>query len=393
MLLTIKIIAGVYFNKMKKEVIGKMDRFNQSTFRIGVSGHQQIGDETTFKFVSQHLRELLTLYKEQAFQRGHQIVAYSSLAVGADQLFAQTALDLDIPLEAVIPCAHYEELYTSAEALDAYRHLLNLCQHVHSFSEKPCSEEVFLHAGYWIVDHSDMLIFIWNGRPPMGKGGTGDIATYARLKNLPYVHLHTLRHTIKHYGQSTNSSTVTIHTSPKRDFTTAKRTIYQGPVLAVNQYRLRMPTGEEIVRDIVERPESVLILPVGQQQTVLLIEEYDLGAGAWQFKLPGGKVHDATPDGLRMQAEMELREELGYRAGKVGKLLDFYSHPGYVAHKVHLFVAEELEWDPLEMEDQEEVHVWTLKLEEALAATQRDYRCDPEAALALWLYAGCVPHG
>ncbi len=35
---------------------------------------------------------------------------------------------------------------------------------------------------------------------------------------------------------------------------------------------------ETRVRDIVEHPESVLVLPVGQKGTVLLIEEYDLGA-------------------------------------------------------------------------------------------------------------------
>ncbi len=137
--------------------------------------------------------------------------------------------------------------------------------------------------------------------------------------------------------------------------------MYQGPVLTVNQYRLRMPDGKEIVRDIVERPESVLVLPVGQKQTVLLIEEYDLGAESWQLTIPGGKVDDPTPEGILKRAEMELREETGYRAGRLEKLLDFYSHPGYIAHKVHLFVAYDLEWDPLELDDQEEIRVQTLR--------------------------------
>jgi hypothetical protein len=47
-----------------------------------------------------------------------------------------------------------------------------------------------------------------------------------------------------------------------------------------------------------------------------------------------------------------------------------------------------LEWDPLEVEDGEEICVQTFTLDEALAATQVAYRCDPEAALAIWLYAG-----
>jgi hypothetical protein len=40
------------------------------------------------------------------------------------------------------------------------------------------------------------------------------------------------------------------------------------------------------------------------------------------------------------------------------------------------------------MEDGEEIRVHTFTFEDALAATKEDYRCDPEAALALWLYAG-----
>jgi hypothetical protein len=121
---------------------------------------------------------------------------------------------------------------------------------------------------------------------------------------------------------------------------------------------------------------------------VILIEEYDLDAENWQLTLKGGKVTDPMPNGICKQAEVELRKEIGYRPDKLEKLLDFYSHPGYTAHKVHLLVAYDLEWDPLEMEDGEEIRAHTFTSDEALAATKKDYRCDPEAVLALWLYAG-----
>ena len=54
--------------------------------------------------------------------------------------------------------------------------------------------------------------------------------------------------------------------------------------------------------------------------------------------------------------------------------------------QVYSCVEYNLEWDPSEMEDGEEIRVHTFTLDEALAATRIDYRCDPEAALALWLY-------
>ncbi len=42
------------------------------------------------------------------------------------------------------------------------------------------------------------------------------------------------------------------------------------------------------------------------------------------------------------------------------------------------------------MEDGEEIRVHSLTLGEELAATKVDYRCDHEAALALWLDAGHI---
>ncbi len=301
---------------------------------------------------------------------------------GSDRLFVKTALELNIPVEAVLPCARYEEIFTSAQARAEYHQLLERCQDVHRLPLQECSDDAYLAAGQWIVDQSDVMILVWNGYPAAGRSGTGDIANYARLVRRPFVHVHTRLHTTKVYGSLLSPSEVSPHMTPRREFSVAKQTVYQGNVLAVNQYRLRMPNGEEIERDIVERPESVLVLPVGQQGTVLLIEEYDLGAGVWQLTLPGGKLTDSTPEGIREQAERELREEIGYRPGRVEKLLDFYSHPGYIAHKVHLLVAHDLEWDPLEMEKQEEIRIQTFTLEEALAATRKDYRCDPEAALS-----------
>jgi hypothetical protein len=66
--------------------------------------------------------------------------------------------------------------------------------------------------------------------------------------------------------------------SAKRGYVVEQQSVYQGQVLTVSHYRLQMPNGKVIERDIVERPESVLVLPIGQKDNVILIEEYDLGA-------------------------------------------------------------------------------------------------------------------
>jgi 8-oxo-dGTP pyrophosphatase MutT (NUDIX family) len=260
------------------------------------------------------------------------------------------ALALGIAFEVVIPCSQYADIYDSAEIREEYHDLLGRCQQVHELPFQECSEDAYLAAGHWIVDHTDLMILVWNGYPAGGKGGTADIASYSRLVRCPFIHINPRLHIVKRFG-SFGGSSRTPRSSARREYAIEHETVYQGQVLTVSHYRLQMPDGKLVERDIVERPESVLVLPVGQQQNVMLIEEYDLGAGIWQLTLPGGKVVDSTSEGILKQAQVELREETGFCAGRFEKLIDLYSHPGYIAHKVHLLVAYDLEWDPLEMDD------------------------------------------
>jgi hypothetical protein len=100
---------------------------SKATLRIGVSGHQQIGDEETIEFVSQQLRELLATFQCQTQERGQNMPASSALALGTDQLFVKIALEMRIPVELVIPCSHYEEIFSTTEARDEYHRLLSRC--------------------------------------------------------------------------------------------------------------------------------------------------------------------------------------------------------------------------------------------------------------------------
>src|SRR2546425_1237105 len=221
---------------------------SKATFRIGLSGHQQLGDESTVQFVSQQLRDLLATYRQMARDKGQEIVACSALALGADQLFVKTALELGIPVEVAIPCAKYTEIFSTPEALDEYHRLLSSCQDVHSLPFDDCTDDAYLAAGHWIVDHSDLVILVWNGYPAAGKGGTADIASYARLVGRPFVHVHTRLHTVKQYGSLTGPKVT--HETAKRKYVVSKETVYQGSVLTVNKYQMRMPGGDVIEREI-----------------------------------------------------------------------------------------------------------------------------------------------
>lgn len=324
---------------------------DESVFRVGMSGHLQLGDEATIQFVAEQFVRLLSAYQEQALQDHKKLVVYAALAIGADQLFVKKALELHIPVEAIIPCARYADSFLTDESRAEYTRLLQACQQVHQLPLDECSQYAFLAAGHQVVENSDVVVVAWNGYPAAGKGGTADVVSYARFLGRPWVHVDTSQHKVEHY-------------------------------------QAEKPPRAKIQRERVADPESVLVLPLGQAGTVLMVERFALGANAWQLTIPGGEVTDTSTEGLRQQAAIELRKETGYRASRIEKLVDLYGHStSLLAHKVHLFVANGLEWRPLDIETGTEAPLVTLSLEEALEATKQDYRCDPEAALALWLYA------
>ncbi|MGI5454551.1 hypothetical protein ACQEWB_15505 [Streptomyces sp. CA-249302] len=141
--------------------------------RIGVTGHR-ILPAAVLPSVREGIRKLLS---------GADLEALTSLAAGADQLFADIALDEGVQVTAVIPGMNgteYESHLGDAETRAGYRRLLGSCGTRVDMPLEPTHEQAYFAAGCWIVDHCDLLIAVWDGRPALGPGGTGDVVEYAR---------------------------------------------------------------------------------------------------------------------------------------------------------------------------------------------------------------------
>lgn len=150
--------------------------------KIGITGHQNLGTQYTKQWVKKVLFEEITkLASVEA--------AYSSLAVGADQLFGEIVLQHGINLYAIIPCSNYDEAFDS-RGKKKYLNLVSLCHGIEELSFPYPSEEAFLSAGKLMVDHADLVFAVWDGLPAKGLGGTGDIVEYAISKKKQLIHLH-----------------------------------------------------------------------------------------------------------------------------------------------------------------------------------------------------------
>lgn len=141
--------------------------------RFACTGHQNL-DETTQARVAAEIAATLSTHASGP------LIGTCNLAGGADQSFALIVIAAGGQLEAVIPSENYETSFQNDKALATYRCLRQLASRVEVLPFNEPGEAAYLAAGKKAVDSCDVLLAVWDGHDAAGKGGTGDIVSYAR---------------------------------------------------------------------------------------------------------------------------------------------------------------------------------------------------------------------
>jgi hypothetical protein len=122
------------------------------------------------------------------------LVSISPLAEGSDRLIAREILNfhnsgngLDNQLITVLPFKEeeYAEDFIEQESKDEFYNLLGKSVSKLIIQPLNSKERSYEEAGHCVVNNSDILIVIWNGKEANGKGGTAEIVEYARKKAKP----------------------------------------------------------------------------------------------------------------------------------------------------------------------------------------------------------------
>lgn len=154
--------------------------------RIGVSGHQHrpgIDWSWVRSAVHNELANARNVTK-----------TFSCLAAGSDQVFAEAAINLKIPVCAVIPLVGYERYFHDTGLTD-YLRLFNQCEPIQlAWSGDP--EHAFFEAGKFVVESSDTLIAVWDGAISEGLGGTADIVDYAAKRSRRIIRIDPIAKTV-----------------------------------------------------------------------------------------------------------------------------------------------------------------------------------------------------
>jgi hypothetical protein len=144
--------------------------------RVGVTGHRDLTTTT---------RDLVAAALASELSQLDGLRAISSLAEGADQIFAERALEAGGALVAVIPFTAYGRTFSTEAGVAAYRALRARADEVIELPYLAPSEDAFWAAGRRVVGMAERLLAVWDGSASGGLGGTADVVAFAREKDVP----------------------------------------------------------------------------------------------------------------------------------------------------------------------------------------------------------------
>lgn len=151
---------------------------------IGVTGHRNIHP-------TNELQQAIDIALEATLENnGNGVVIVSPLAEGADRIVALQVLEKH-PCELIVPIPHsLQEYLEDFDTETSKQEFLSLIKAAKKLIELPVhggKDAGYLAAGQYVLNHSDVLFALWDGKPARGVGGTGQIVELARKQKKPIV--------------------------------------------------------------------------------------------------------------------------------------------------------------------------------------------------------------
>ncbi len=128
--------------------------------------------------------------------------------------------------------------------------------------------------------------------------------------------------------------------------------IFDGKVLHVYKDIIGLPNGGTSMREYCRHGGAVCVVPLTDKGEVVCVRQYRYALSRVTLEIPAGKLD--SPDEIHEEAALrELREETGYRCGKLTPIGDLATSPALLTEIIYMYLAEDLtegETDPDEDE-------------------------------------------
>jgi len=161
----------------------------------------------------------------------------------------------------------------------------------------------------------------------------------------------------------------------------------------IEQLELRFANGTEARYErLISGPRgAVLVVPLLDEDTVLLIREYAAGFDRYELGLPKGRIEG--DESILEAANREIMEEIGYGANQLHQLTSVSLAPGYLGHTTHVVLAQGLYPHKCQGDEPEEIEVVPWRLSQLTELLQRHDFTEARSIAALFLTREHLTHG
>ena len=169
------------------------------------------------------------------------------------------------------------------------------------------------------------------------------------------------------------------------------QSIYSGRVVKLRVDTVRLPSGRQTKREVVEHSDCVAIVAVDAGDNVLLVKQFRKPVETELLEIPAGCIEPGEDPAVTVRRE--LREETGYLPKSIERIGGFYSTPGYCTEYLHLYLATDLIPDRLYAEDTESIELVPMPLSQIPKLIASGSICDAKSIAGLLLYLGSKKPG
>lgn len=165
-----------------------------------------------------------------------------------------------------------------------------------------------------------------------------------------------------------------------------RRTVARSRLFRADELHLRFSNGEERIYEKLVRGGgfgAVLVIPITDDNRVVMIREYAAGLHDYHLALPKGAIDKG--ESVLEAANRELKEETGYGAKRLEMLKQFYLNPAYMEHRINVVLARDLYPEQLTGDEPEPIEVVLCDFEDLLSLVMREDVYEGRTIAALFL--------
>jgi ADP-ribose pyrophosphatase len=160
--------------------------------------------------------------------------------------------------------------------------------------------------------------------------------------------------------------------------------VYHGRVIDVSVYTVR---ENEVTykREVVHHPGGAGVVALFDDGTIALVRQYRHPTVRYVLELPAGRL--SPPELPEECASRELEEEIGVRPGRMEKLAEFFTTPGFCEEKLWVYLATDLIATQQNLEGDEMLDIVRVSFSRALEMIEDGEIEDAKTIIGLMLAA------